>query len=363
MNPNYMEHKFPQIKSVFTLRSSQHSTDWRAKASSVLQGIPTSYSAGCNRPHCETPRIHSLRPSHLDRSDDAPLLRRSQSTRREDGEREGDASPFRFHERRSVFSFCTIVTLRLTLRIRTLHSTGSHSSTRPSTHGTRAHVERNRHQQLCPDPSGGHANHSRLGRLARSLIIAYQSSSLDHKPCRDKDYSSSVFFFPPHISSPLYTSGALCRHCCRTRINFEPILVILLFPSRSDAPQRRWLLSQSLALSSSSDNLRAALAAVPALVQRRETGFPTKNPASDQTRLGHLVAPRIAALDQDNAAGPRYGAAGVSVFARKGEIDQGVVRSGLLHKGRAWRSRTGEIVGGGLSGGGSGRRGRRLHFS
>lgn len=70
MNPNYMEHKFPQIKVRFARFVSSFfatcSRSYRPRAAPpVRKGLPATHSTRCDRPHRQAPRVHPFRP--LDR--------------------------------------------------------------------------------------------------------------------------------------------------------------------------------------------------------------------------------------------------------------------------------------------------------
>src|ERR1700754_445517 len=59
MNPNYMEHKFPQIKPhPFNKVSTLCGANIDRVANSICSGLPQG-SSRCYRPHLRPPRIHS----------------------------------------------------------------------------------------------------------------------------------------------------------------------------------------------------------------------------------------------------------------------------------------------------------------
>jgi glycogen synthase kinase 3 beta len=82
MNPNYMEHKFPQIKPHPFSKVSEASFEYyflllvlsEVIVCVLLTGVQASYSSGSDRPRVQAPGVYARRPSKRRRGHGAPLL-------------------------------------------------------------------------------------------------------------------------------------------------------------------------------------------------------------------------------------------------------------------------------------------------
>ena len=103
MNPNYMEHKFPQIKPHPFQKVSFRVLPLARIAQPLTErppcptGLPAAYRPRGDRPGREAARVHARGATQLSRGHVPPFLRRTQAGGRQDAERERVPAAVRLH--------------------------------------------------------------------------------------------------------------------------------------------------------------------------------------------------------------------------------------------------------------------------